>query len=184
MNSFKDGKSMPFKISTKAELEDFISHNYNEVNAWIDEKQKGLPCLFYGSVDIRESKERFAPVDLNIYPAGFNNLCALDLGLCSEQFKKMISKLKPAAKFIGIFTESHTKNKFYLDHLFHLSSTVAKAGYEVIFFSIDEEMFEGTSLLELESHSNHPIKIFKAKLSGQKFLIHDRPLDFVIMNHD
>ncbi len=175
---------MNYKIKTKNELENFISHNYNEVNSYIDEKQKNLPCLFYASVDIRESKTKFAPVDLNIYPAGFNNLCTMDLGISSEQFKKMIHKINPETKKVGIFTESHTKNKFYLDHLFSLSSAINNAGFEVKLFSIDQELFEGSSKLELESQSGHKILLYKAEIKNNAFEVDGTKFDFVIMNND
>ena len=65
---------MPYKISNKAELEQFVCHNWNEINQWIDLEQSKQPQPLTSSVDVRESKTKFAPVDHNMYPAGFNNL--------------------------------------------------------------------------------------------------------------
>jgi glutamate--cysteine ligase len=69
---------MSYKISTKAELEDFLCHHWDEVNQWIDDYQARYPQPITSSVDIRESLHKFAPVDHNLYPAGFNNLCNRD----------------------------------------------------------------------------------------------------------
>lgn len=51
---------MPLKINTKQELEDFICQNWNEINLWIDEAQSKLPQPFTSSVDVRESRTKFA----------------------------------------------------------------------------------------------------------------------------
>lgn len=163
---------MSHKISTKAELEDFFCHHYNELNAWIDEAQAKLPMPLTSSVDIRESKFKFAPVDHNMYPAGFNNLCSKDMRYCAEYFRFAFNRVKPGLKKIGILSESHTKNKFYLDHLFYLSEAIERAEAEVTIFSPDKNLFEEGKLssIELESHSGHKIVIHQAKVMDGVFV--------------
>lgn len=163
---------MSHKISTKAELEDFFCHHYNELNVWIDEAQSKLPMPLTSSVDIRESKFKFAPVDHNMYPAGFNNLCSKDMRYCQEYFREAFDRVSPGLKKIGLLSESHTKNKFYLDHLFYLSEAMEKAGAEVTIFSPDSNLFEEGSLkkIELLSHSEHKITIHQAKVMDGVFV--------------
>lgn len=181
---------MSHKVSTKAELEDFFCHHYNELNAWIDEAQAKLPMPLTSSVDIRESKFKFAPVDHNMYPAGFNNLCSKDMRYCAEYFRLAFDRIRPGLKRVGLLSESHTKNKFYLDHLFHLSEAIGRAEAEVIIFSPDANLFSegGVSPLELESHSGHRIVIHQAKVmdgvfvgneAGEKF-----EFELVLLNND
>ena len=55
-----------------------ILENCEAVSAWFDEKSKGLAYTVYSSFDIRDSGEKVAPVDANIFPAGFNNICPID----------------------------------------------------------------------------------------------------------
>lgn len=124
---------MSYKVSTKAELEQFFCHNWNEINQWIDKEQSMLTQPLTSSVDVRESKSKFAPVDHNMYPAGFNNLCSKDLLHCADRFKEAFNQINPKIKRIGLLPESHTKNKYYLDHLHKLKSTIEMAGTEVIF---------------------------------------------------
>ncbi len=174
---------MSHKINSKNELENFVGSNWDEINRYIDSKQEILPCLFYSSVDIRESKTKFAPVDLNIYPAGFNNVCMFDLLISSERFKKVIQRSTPEAKRIAIFPESHTKNKFYLDHLYTLHDTIKRAGFEVDIISTDESLFEGEQTLELISMSEHHVEIKKATISDQRLKTDDF-YDFVVLNND
>src|SRR4051812_15788334 len=108
---------MEFKVTSKEELENFVCVHWEEINEYIESKKKNLPIPFYSSVDIRESKFKYAPVDHNMYPAGFNNLCSVDHREASRVAGETIKKVKPDAKLIGIFPESHTKNLMYLDHL-------------------------------------------------------------------
>lgn len=152
---------MEFKINTKAELEAFITSNWNDLNQCLDEEMDKLPCPIYSSVDIRESKTKFAPVDMNIYPAGFNNLCQLDLNASAEHFKKVIRGFKPTPSKIALIPESHTKNLFYLDHLAYLQVTLRDAGFEVSLVSLDEELFGDTQEITLTSQSKFELKILK-----------------------
>ncbi len=86
---------MSYKIHTKEELENFICHNWDSVNRWIDDAQASLPQPLTSSVDVRESRTKFAPVDHNMYPAGFNNICSKDLLHCADRFEEAFNSLAP-----------------------------------------------------------------------------------------
>jgi glutamate--cysteine ligase len=181
---------MPNKINTKQELENFICHNWNEVNQWIDEAQKKLPQPITSSVDIRESKTKYAPVDHNMYPAGFNNLCSKDLTHCADHFKSKFEELKPGLKRVGLLPESHTKNKYYLDHLYKLKSTIEMTGAEVILFSPDANLFSETTenKIALESFSGNPVHIHRAQVHNGQFVAYDQDVkfdfDMILLNND
>ncbi len=179
---------MPHKIQSKQDLEDFICHNWDAINQWIDEAQSSLTQPLTSSVDIRESRTKFAPVDHNMYPAGFNNICSRDLFHCADRFKEAFEKLAPGTKRIGLLPESHTKNKFYLDHLHHLKSTIESAGADVTIFSPDPSLFEGdTHVIELESQSNFKLKIHRSKVEGGQFVATGNikfDFDFIVLNND
>lgn len=175
---------MSYKINNKSQLECFITENWNRVNEYIDQQSSDLPIPFYTSVDIRESKDKFAPVDNNIYPAGFNNLCQLDLDASGKQFRTTIESYSSGAKKIGIIPESNTKNLFYLDHLAFLSKALMDEEYEVSFISFDENLFEGKESLSLLSHSKFEINIHKAKIIDQIIFAGETALDFVVLNND
>src|SRR5690606_18409369 len=148
---------------TKDDLDQFVCCNWNDINTYIDNKMKTLPRPLYSSVDIRESKVKYAPVDHNIYPAGFNNVCLLDLDAATNEFRKTIPHYAPEAKVVGIIPESHTKNTFYLDNIAVLGKAIRDAGYEVVFLSFDESLFQAESL-SLVSNSGYDIEILKAKV--------------------
>jgi glutamate--cysteine ligase len=179
---------MSYKVNTKSELEQFFCHNWDTVNKWIDDEQGKLPQPLTSSVDVRESKIKFAPVDHNMYPAGFNNICSKDLLQCADRFREAFDGIKPNIRRIGLLPESHTKNKYYLDHLYKLKSTVEMADAEVTIFSPDNSLFENGNSIELESHSGHKIEIHKAQVQDGQFISMDPRVKFnfeaVILNND
>lgn len=181
---------MSYKINTKQELEQFFCHNWNIVNAWIDQSQKELPQPLTSSVDVRESKIKYAPVDHNMYPAGFNNLCNKDLLNCSDHFRERFENIKAGISRVGILPESHTKNKYYLDHLYKLKSTIEMGELEVTLFSPDPNLFaeSGADVVELESFSGHRLTIYKAKVQDGEFhpVMSGVTFDFeaIVLNND
>jgi glutamate--cysteine ligase len=178
------GANMTFKINTKEEFEKFTTSHWNTVNEYIDSKFDHQYTPIYSSVDIRESKTKLAPVDHNMYPAGFNNLCALDLDYSSEIFELVINKINKDTKTVGIIPESHTKNLFYLDHLAMLGKAISDAGFEVEFVSFDNNLFEEGEELNLVSHSNFDLKITKGKLTDGEIFSGETKIDFAILNND
>ncbi len=181
---------MSHKVNTKQEFEEFICHHWNTVNEWIDKAQSGIPQPLTSSVDVRESKTKFAPVDHNMYPAGFNNVCSKDLLHCADRFREVFDKIKPGLNRVGLLPESHTKNKYYLDHLHHLKTTLESTDADVKIFSPDENLFAetGAHKIELESQSGHKIEIFKAQVMDGQFIctIPDVTFNFdvVVLNND
>lgn len=180
---------MPYKVNSKKELEEFIIHHWDELNTWIDKSQQKLPQPLTSSVDIRESKYKYAPVDHNMYPAGFNNLCRKDIKTCSFYFSNFFQSLSPAPQRVGLFPESHTKNKFYLDHLYFLKTAIEKSGVEVVLFSSDTHLFDdGQDQLALESFSGFELLIHRAEFRHDEFVIFENHnqihLDFIVLNND
>lgn len=176
---------MEFKISTKEQLEDFVCHHWDEVNSYIEEKKKHLPIPFYSSVDIRESKTKYAPVDHNMYPAGFNNLCSVDFKEASRVSGETIRKLNPKTRLVGILPESHTKNLMYLDHLVTLGKMIEDAGFAVRFLSFDSNLFpENQECLPLISNSGANLTICRASIKNKKIMVSNEEIDIAICNND
>lgn len=181
---------MSYKVETKAELEQFFCHHWNDINKWIDEEQSKLPQPLTSSVDVRESKTKYAPVDHNMYPAGFNNICSKDLLHCADRFREAFDLIKPNLRRVGLLPESHTKNKFYLDHLHYLKSAIEMSDAEVIIFSPDKELFKesGSHIIKLESHSGHPIEIHEAQVMDGVFQSMTPEVEFnfevIVLNND
>ena len=125
-----------------------------------------------------------------MYPAGFNNLCNKDLLKCSDLFRERFDEIKKGLKRVGILPESHTKNKFYLDHLYKLKSTIEMAETEVTLFSPDPNLFAevtGNSI-ELESQSGYKVVIHRAEVENSVFVAVDPTVTFnfdvIVLNND
>ncbi len=174
-------------IRTKEELENFVSKNWEAINKQLDSWQSERQQPIYSSVDIRESATKYAPVDHNLYPAGFNNICKKDLTRAADLFKAGIRKLNPAAKRVGLLPESHTKNRWYLDNVYHLKTTLEDAGFEVDLLSPDASLFSESDKLELVSQSEHQLTLHQMQVSAGKVSRVNAPgrgYDVIILNHD
>ena len=176
---------MNYLINHKNELELFTTSNWERINRFIQGQTEKLPIPLYSSVDIRESKTKIAPVDHNFYPAGFNNLCQLDLDASSQLFSKCLQKLPIKNKNIAIITESHSKNKFYLDHLIFLGRAIQDAGYNVDYISFDDAIFpENKDTLTMESASRFDITIKKGCIKKTYLYSEQKQYGLAILNND
>ena len=90
-----------------------------------------IPPTFYSSIDLRNSGFKIAPVDTNLFPAGFNNLNKDFEYLYITAIQNSLEKIYPQTSKILIVPEKHTRNKYYLDSLNMLKNLISKAGYEV-----------------------------------------------------
>ncbi len=95
-------------------LENYIINHSCDIEHWFRNQWKKYQPPFYASVDLRNSGFKLAPVDTNLFPAGFNNLCETFLPLSIQAASVAIEKICPEAKKVVIIAESHTRNIFYL----------------------------------------------------------------------
>ncbi|MBN2646387.1 MAG: glutamate--cysteine ligase [Thiotrichales bacterium] len=113
------------------ELESHLLANSQQIEAWLRKQFKQTPAPFYASVDLRNAGYKLAPVDTNLFPAGFNNLHPEIRSLAVHAAQNAITQICPIADGILIIPENHTRNTFYLENLFALKSIIETAGYEV-----------------------------------------------------
>ncbi|MCB9061957.1 MAG: glutamate--cysteine ligase [Halobacteriovoraceae bacterium] len=170
-------------ITSKQMLEEFVLSNWNCINKHIDKLMEKTPPPLYTSVDIREGHEKFAPVDNNLFPAGFNNLCQRDLDNASLVFANIFEKQN--IKVVGIYPESNTRNLFYLDHLAILGKTIRDAGVEVYFLTLDETLFEDNDQIVLTSQSKYSLTFHLANVVENRLKIKAaHKIDLCILNND
>jgi glutamate--cysteine ligase len=109
-----------------------ICESCDKVNDWFVVKGKGLPFPIYSSFDIRDASFKLAPVDANIFPAGFNNVCLTDrensVGIAKEFLDDHYS---PDTRKILLLTEEHTQNPYYWDNVIAIRTILEGAGREV-----------------------------------------------------
>src|SRR6476620_8251057 len=96
-------------------LAERIQQNRYALSEWYLKKAKVSPPPFYCSIDLRDSGHKIVPVDSNLYPAGFNNICPEDLRNAPPVLRAQLDAITAAKKpksveKILILPESHTQN--------------------------------------------------------------------------
>ncbi len=132
------------------QLESHLLEHQTEIEAWFRQQWLVTPAPFYASVDLRNAGFKLAPVDTNLFPAGFNNLNPAFDSLCVQAIQSAMERIYPTATRMLIVPESHTRNLFYLESLATLRDLVAKAGYEVRIGSLIPGL-EGAQTVDLPS---------------------------------
>ncbi|MFM7659991.1 MAG: glutamate--cysteine ligase [Betaproteobacteria bacterium] len=101
---------------------------------------------FYGSVDLRHAGFKLSPVDMNLFPGGFNNLSDEMLPLAIQAAMAAIEKYCADARNLLLIPENHTRNSFYLMNVARLVSILRQTGLEVRLGSLNPEIVQATEL--------------------------------------
>jgi glutamate--cysteine ligase len=113
-----------------------IQKNRHQLLEWQRVISSKYAPPFYCSVDLRDSGYKIAPVDSNLYPAGFNNICPNDIRSTSSVMRSYLEKFanerrSSVPKRILIVPEAHTANKYYIENLYYLIQILTSAGFEI-----------------------------------------------------
>ena len=128
------------------ELEQRVLDSMPAIERWFRlEWMEHTPPL-YSSVDIRNAGFKLAPVDTNLYPAGWNNLTPEMLPLAVQAAMAAIEKICPEAKNLLVISENNTKSTFYLSNLVQLKRIFHMAGLNVRVGSIDPAIKKPTKV--------------------------------------
>ena len=128
------------------ELEQRILESMPAIERWFRLEWMEHTPPFYSSVDIRNAGFKLAPVDTNLFPAGWNNLSEEMLPLAVQAAMAAIEKICPEAKNLLLVPENHTRNTFYLSNVAALQRIFNQAGLNVRLGSLNPEITEETQL--------------------------------------
>ena len=142
--------------------------------------QEHLPPI-YGSTDLRNSGFKLAPVDLNLFPGGFNNLNDAFLPLCVQAAQAAIERICVGARSILLIPENHTRNQFYLQNVAKLVSILRLTGLEVRLGSLLPEITEPT-VVELANGSS--LTLEPLERHGRRLGLKDFDPCAVLLNND
>lgn len=101
------------------------------IEVWLRKQWLATPPPFYCSVDLRNAGFKLAPVDTNLFPAGFNNLNPTMMPLAIQAAQSTVERLCPTARQFLLIPESHSRNVFYFENVATLREILTKAGLEV-----------------------------------------------------
>ena len=117
-----------------------------DIERWLRGQWQEHTPPFYGSVDLRNAGFKLAPVDMNLFPGGFNNLNSDFLPLCVQAAMTAIEKICPNAKSLLLIPENHTRNLFYLQNVAQLVTILRLTGLDVRLGSLLPEIDKPTQV--------------------------------------
>ena len=101
---------------------------------------------FYGSVDLRNAGYKLAPVDMNLFPGGFNNLSDEMLPAAVQAAGHAIERMCPDARNLLLVPERHTRNLYYLTNVARLVRILRQTGVEVRVGTLSDEVTQRTPI--------------------------------------
>ena len=122
------------------DLERRILEALPTIERWFRMQWQDHTPPFYGSVDLRNAGYKLAPVDMNLFPGGFNNLSEEMLPAAVQAAGDAIERLCPDARNLLLVPERHTRNLFYLTSVARLVRILRQTGVEVRVGTLSEEI--------------------------------------------
>ncbi|KGM07624.1 Glutamate--cysteine ligase [Methylophaga thiooxydans] len=163
------------------QLESHLLEKQTQVETWLREQWLQTSAPFYASVDLRNAGFKLAPVDTNLFPAGFNNLNPSFMPLCIQAAQTAVERACPTAKRVLIVAENHTRNLFYLESLETLRDIFQKAGLEARIGSLRDDITE-TMTVDLPSGKTCTLEPLVRK--GNRVAVDDFSPCLVLLNND
>lgn len=163
------------------ELERHLLVHQARVETWFREQWLKTPAPFYASVDLRNAGFKLAPVDTNLFPAGFNNLNPEFMPLCVQAAQLAVERACPEASRVLIIAENHTRNLFYLESLETLRVIFEKAGLEARIGSLRKDI---DVPVEVELPSGRSCIIEPLHRQGNRVAVDDFSPCVVLLNND
>lgn len=112
-------------------LDGLLQAKRPQIEEWLHARREAVQPPLYSSVDLRHSGHKLAPVDTNLFPAGFNNISAAARSRCVTNLRDRLDAMENAPERVLIVPENHTRNLGYLENLAVLSDIVALTGRDV-----------------------------------------------------
>lgn len=110
------------------------------IEGWFRTQWQKTPPPIYSSTDLRNAGFKLAPVDTNLFPAGFNNLNPDFSPLCIHAVQATIAEICPDVTRLLIIPENHTRNQFYFESLARLQEYIMGAGFDVRIGSMNPDI--------------------------------------------
>ena len=163
------------------QLEAHLLQHQTQVETWLREQWLQTPAPFYASVDLRNAGFKLAPVDTNLFPAGFNNLNVAFMPLCVQAIQAAVERVCPRARRVLIVAENHTRNLFYLESLEVIKLIFEQAGLEAKIGSLRDDI-TATTILDLPSGKQCILEPLSR--DGDRVAINDFSPCLVLLNND
>ncbi len=172
-------------------LADRIRANREKLSRWCMEKAQIAPPPFYCSVDLRDAGYKIAPVDSNLFPAGFNNICPEDIRTAPTLIRAQVEaemnrRMKDLPTRVLIIPEAHTTNRFYIENLYYLEKLFKEAGFETCigWYQPQTEAPLSEDAITLISATEKELKAYPIRREGSRIKAAQFDPDVIILNND
>ncbi len=162
-------------------IEKVILSQVATIESWFRQRWQETPPPLTSSVDLRHAGFKLAPVDTNLFPAGFNNLNPDFLPLCVQAMQSVLFDYLPNCKRILLLPESHTRNQFYLKSLNVLRDILVKAGFIVRIGSLNPEIIMPQ---EMTTEDGELLLVEPLIREGNKVKLEDFEPCIIVLNND
>lgn len=163
-------------------LNERISEKQNELESWVAAQTEKVLVPLYTSVDLRVSDYKIAPVDTNVFPAGFNNLSQQFRDRASEQFKDYIQRKYPKVKSILIIPELNTRNQFYWENISVIKSILEKVDYKVQVGIVSDDFYHDE--MSFKALDGKEVLVYKVIKDGHRVVTTAGDPDLILINND
>lgn len=164
-------------------LEKQLLAKQKEIESWFAAQWQKTPAPIYGSVDLRNAGFKLTPIDMNLFPAGFNNLKKNpEFGTISiDAAQRTIARMAPQAKKILLIPENHTRNVHYWESVYALLQVISAAGFEVRVGSLLPDL---DAPRDITLHSGETVTIEPVQRDNDRLLVTDFNPDLLLLNND
>ncbi len=172
-------------MNLRNRIHEKILKNDEKIQDWFKSQAQSEEYPFYSSFDIRESDFKIAPVDANLFPAGFNNICQDDRSVMSDLLKRALDFRKLNIQTAGIFCEEHTNNPYYWDNVYTLKELFEESGVKTFILTPNPLMSkEGEIVNTLVTASGKEIEISSVNVEDNDAFVGEEKIDFILSNND
>jgi len=162
-------------------LEAHLLDNQARIETWLRNQWLQTPAPFYTSVDLRNAGFKLAPVDTNLFPAGFNNLNPAFMPLCIQAMQSAIERICPDAAQVLLVPENHTRNTFYLENIATLRDIISRAGFSIRIGSMLPDLEKSA---QISLPSGRSLTLEPLRRSGNKVYLENYDPCVAILNND
>lgn len=162
-------------------LEKLLLQERIQIETWLRQRWREMPPPPYCSVDLRNAGFKLAPVDTNLFPAGFNNLNPEFMPLCIQAAQSMIEANFPGCQRILLIPENHTRNQFYFESVALLQTIFSQAGFDIRIGSLLPNLNHAE---EITLPSGNKLTLAPIVREADRIKIADFDPCIILLNHD
>ncbi len=164
-----------------SDIEQSLLEQRTGIEQWFAQQWHHTPSPFYCSVDVRHAGFKLAPVDTNLFPAGFNHLHPTAYQQTSEVIYSTLIRMFPHTKRVLLIPENHTRNRHYFENIAALQELIQKAGFRVHIGSLHKDLIKPQ---KLQLPSGRHIQLHPIQKQGNQIITEDFIPDVILSNND